>query len=252
MQLMEWIVAPESPGRGLAARTANKSRDQLLAVWRFLAKKDVVKVWPTVPAMSEPKRTPVAWSPEELAALWEMLANQRGAVCGIPAGKYWLTLLSVAYDSLERIGAIRQVRWSDLSPDCVWLHVRGETRKGRQRDLTFKLHASTAALLEEIREPARDLIFPWDKNPSYFWTAYKRMRQAAGLPSDSKHSFHCIRKTGASLAEACGADACKLLGHSSRRITVDHYLDPRLIPQVHGADILPRPGAMLATAGGAL
>jgi len=254
MRLMEWIVAVQlpdgTPGRGLAARTANKTRDQIVAMWSFLARKGVVRTWPEVASFPEPKRTPVAWSQPELKALWEMLAHQGGNVCGIPAAKYWLALHSVAYDTLERIGALKQVCWSDLSDDCVWLHIRGETRKGRRNDFTAKLHHTTAALLNEIREPKRILIFPWDKNPSYFWSKYRHMREVAGIASDRKHSFHCLRKTGASFAEAAGADASKLLGHSSRRVTVDHYLDPRMIPQIHGADILPRPDAALTTAGG--
>jgi integrase len=62
------------------------------------------------------------------------------------------------------------------------------------------------------------------------------------LPTDREHSFHCIRKTGASFADAAGADASKLLGHSSRSVTERHYLDPSIAKRDHAVDFLFRPG----------
>lgn len=240
MQLMEWIVGE----RELSTRTANKARDQLCALWGFLARKTLVKTWPDVPKLPEPERTPVAWSERELGLLWEMLAAQGGFISfhRIPAAQYWLALHSVAYDTLERIGAVRQLKWSDLrQSEHLWVHFRAETRKGRKKENTSKLDATTAALLQSIRQPDRELIFPWDQHQTYFWTKYRTMRERAGLPSDPKHSFHCIRRTGASFAEAAGADASRLLGHSSRAVTERSYLDPLVCIRQQAVDFLRRP-----------
>lgn len=236
MGLMEWLVE-----RGLSVRTANKTRDQLCALWNFLARKGIVKTFPECPALPQPQRTPVAWSRVELAKLWEALAAQGGWIAGIPAGAYWLSLHSVAYDTLERIGAIRQLRWADLLVECQWAYFRSETRKGRRADFTAKLHPTTTALLESIRQPVREFVWPWEQNPTYFWTKYKALRQRAGLATDAAHSFHCLRRTGASLAEAAGVDASRLLGHASRATTQRHYLDPRVSGGQQAADVLPRP-----------
>lgn len=240
MGCMERIVE-----RGLSIRTANKTRDQLCALWNFLARKGITKQFPECPSLPQPLRTPVAWSRSELSRLWEMLAAQGGWICGIKASSYWLALHSVAYDTLERIGAVRLLEWTDLRSDCRWAWFRPETRKGRRVEFTAKLHPTTTALLESIRLPERQLVFPWEQHPSYFWTKYKMMRRRAALPTDAAHSFHCLRRTAASFAEAAGADASKLLGHSSRAVTERHYLSPEICPRVQASDVLPRPADVL-------
>lgn len=238
MALMEWIR-----DKPLSLRTANKTRDQLCALWSFLARKGVVKTFPEVPSFDEPERTPVAWTRDQLRLLWECCAAQGGYVAGIPAGLYWLTLHSVAYDSLERIGAVKQLLKTDLRLDWTWLHFRAETRKGRRRDFTTRIHPSTTLLLNRIVacQPDEPLIFPWPYHASYFWIKYRTMRERAGLPTDREHSFHCIRKTGASFAEAAGADASKLLGHTGRAVTERHYIDVTIAKREQACDFLFRP-----------
>lgn len=237
MQCMEWIVA-----QGLSLRSANKFRDQICALWRFLRDEGLILKGPRVPALPEPERSPIAWTEDQLAALWKMFLDQKGWICGVPSSLYYIALHSIAWDSLERIGAIRQLRWSDLAGQ--WLKFRAETRKGRRKENIVKLDQTTLEILESIRLPKRELIFPWDKNRTYFWTKHRNMRKKVGLPDDRMHSFHCTRVTGASFAEAAGADATKLLLHGNRKTTERHYLDPRVIPRIHGADVLFRPGSL--------
>lgn len=239
MSLMEWIR-----DRPLSLRTANKTRDQLCALWSFLAKKGIVKTFPDVPSFVEPQRSPTAWTQSQVRLLWECCAAQGGYVAGVPAGLYWLTLHSVAWDSLERIGAVKQLLKTDIRMEGSWIHFRAETRKGRRRDFTTKIHPVTTALLAKlcVCQPDEALLFPWPYHPSYFWIKYKSMRERAGLPTDREHSFHCIRKTGASFAEAAGADASKLLGHSSRTVTERHYIDVTIAKREQASDYLFRPG----------
>lgn len=239
MGCMEWIRE-----RPLSLRTANKTRDQLCALWSFLARKGIVATFPEVPSFDEPQRTPVAWTRDQLRLLWEMCQAQGGYIAGIPASLYWLTLHSVAYDSLERIGAVKQLIKADLRQGMGWVHFRAETRKGRRKDSTSRLHPVTTGLLAKLCDcqPGEALVFPWPYHPSYFWIRYRTMRERAGLPTDREHSFHCIRKTGASFAEAAGADASRLLGHSSRAVTQRHYIDPVASPGEQAVDFLFRPG----------
>lgn len=235
---MEWIV-----GSGLSVRTANKTRDQIVALWDFLARKGIVPTYPDVPSYPEPERTPIAWTQGEVRKLWEMCSSQPGFVAGIPASLYWLTLHSVAWDSLERIGAVRQLSRADLRAANTWIHFRAETRKGRKKPNTSRMHPVTTALIVQVCEcqPREPMLFPWDMNHSYFWIKYRNMRSKAGLPTDREHSFHCIRKTGASFAEAAGADASRLLGHSGRTVTDRHYIDPTVSQREQACDFLFRP-----------
>ena len=55
--------------RGRSPRTGNKARDQLLAIWRFAARKRFVNEWPDVEPLPEYKRTPTAWTPEQFSRL---------------------------------------------------------------------------------------------------------------------------------------------------------------------------------------
>jgi integrase len=238
MGLMEWIRA-----KPLSLRTANKTRDQLCALWSFLARKGLVSTFPEVPSFDEPERTPVAWTQSQIRLLWECCEAQGGYIGGIPAGLYWLALHSVAWDSLERIGAVKQVKRSDLRMEGTWIHFRAETRKGRRKDSTSRLHPTTTRLLTRLCQcqPDEPLLFPWPMHPSYFWIRYRTMRERAGLPTDREHSFHCIRKTGASFAEAAGADASRLLGHSGRTVTDRHYIDPTVSQREQACDFLFRP-----------
>jgi site-specific recombinase XerD len=61
MGLMEWIRA-----KPLSLRTANKTRDQICALWSFLARKGIVPTFPDVPAFPEPEKTPIAWTQSQI------------------------------------------------------------------------------------------------------------------------------------------------------------------------------------------
>jgi len=242
MACMEWIVGE----RGLSTRTANKTRDQLVALWNFLARKGVVSTWPDVPSFHEPKRTPIGWTQAQLNELWKMCAAQRGTVCGVPSSLWWTGLHCVMYDSLERIGAARRLRWdgvTDLDQPRAYGYFPAEVRKGRKEDSTVKFHADTTTLLREMHAIATDdCVFPWHKRGEYLHTRYRVLREKWGLPTDRWHSFHCMRRTGASFAEAAGGDPTALLRHSSRRIYEQHYRVPQISGQQQASDLLFRPG----------
>lgn len=253
--LLEWIVTKGGRnGTGLGPRTANKVRDQLVALWSFLARKGLTTdddgkvIWPDVPPWPEPERDPVGWSKAQLAALWEMCEQQSGFIAGVRASLWWLSLHSTIWDGLERPGAMpNKVRWNgdvlcNEKGTIEYVNVKAEHRKGKRKPNLIKVHADTSLLLEALREPSRDFVWEWPHRKEYLWSKYREMRRRARLPIDRYHSFNCLRRTGGSFAEAAGADATKLLKHSSRSVTVKYYLVPQIVPQVHPADVLFRPG----------
>lgn len=227
-------------GRGLTPNSIEKERCQLLAMWRAACRKNLVREWPEVLAETLPRRVPRAWNQDDLAKLFAAIEVQVGEFCGIPKAAYWRALHHVLYWSAERIGAIRQLRWTDYDATSGWLVFPAETRKGRHADNLVKLPPVAIAALEAIREPERALIFPWDLSPCAIYDHYRKVLVTAGLPIGPKSMFHAIRRTAASYFEAAGGNATELLMHTSRKVTMA-YLDPRIVKRTQAADLLPSP-----------
>lgn len=224
-----------------AAPTANKFRSHILALWRFLARKHVVDLWPDVCALPEPERIPRCWSAEELQALFSACKKVPGKIAGVQAGAWWFALHMVLWDTGERITAVVKSTWADLDLRDRWLHFPAENRKGGKRDRQFRLHPDTIDALKVIRGPARSLIFPWPSAPTSLWECYEEVLLRADLPTDRKSKFHRMRKSVATHAEAAGMNATEILGHSCRRVT-ESYIDPRFLDRPQASDVLFRPG----------
>ena len=226
---------------GRSPATGNKARNHTLALWRLAARKRFVEEFPEVPRITEPLRIPKAWLESDLTKLWKVLANVPGKIAGIPAGPWWVALHSLLWWSGERIGAILKLRWSDVDLETGWLIVPAQFRKFGLSDKATKLPASAIAALHKIREPERELIFPWDRAYEYLWTIYRDILKQGGLPYDRKSKFHRMRRSAASHFEAKGGNATELLGHSARSVTRG-YLDPRVAIPPQAADMLFEPG----------
>jgi integrase len=197
--------------RGRSPRTGNKARDQLLAIWRFAARKRFVNEWPDVEPLPEYKRTPTAWTPEQFSRLVAVASSSamvrsgrinypRAPIGGIPTIVWWPALLLTIYDTGIRIGAAMQLRCSDYSAETRRLHVRAETQKTRA-DQDFILSEQTAKLVEIcISATQRELLFPCDFRCSLY-CRFKTLLRKAGLPHGRFDKFHRIRKTTATMAE---------------------------------------------------
>lgn len=104
----------------------------------------------------------------------------------------------------------------------------------------YRLPYDSIESLRAISRPRRSLLFPWPYNPTYIYDHYKKLLEAAGLPTDRKSKFHRMRKSTASHFEAAGGNATKLLDHTSRRVT-ENYLDPRITGGQNTSDLLFKP-----------
>lgn len=222
---------------GLSASSANAVRSKIVRLWAWCCTTGRLRVGPTVKRLVEPEQAPIAWRPEQLAKLWDAAGNAPGAISGIPAGDWWLALLSVLYETGERIGAALQLTWADV--DGNYVTFRAETRKGG-RKVNVKPLSGDAMRFLNVLPRTSETVFPWTLTREMLWVHYRAILKSAGLPHDRKRMFHCLRKTHASLLEAAGGDGTKSLGHSERRTTAA-YLDPRLIGTQRPCDLLPRP-----------
>jgi integrase len=227
--------------RNRSKATANNIRKRFIALWNYACRQDYLRIHSETAKLTEAKRVPIAWTRPQLAQLFQECSKQTGHVAGVPAADWWHSLHAVLWDTGERIGAVLAVRWEWIDLHSRHLTIPAEARKGGQNDLQWELHPTTIALLLRIREPARKLVWPFPFDPSTLWNRYKRLLESAGLPSDRKHKFHCMRKSVASYFEAAGGNATALLSHSSRNVTIDSYIDLRVCPPPQASRLLFRP-----------
>jgi len=219
--------------------TAEKERTQLLSLWRFAADRGLLRERPCVPPAPLPERIPTAWTVEQLQGLMRAASATRGYVGGVPAGVWYAALLSVLWETAERIGAILACQPGDFLAPV--LTVRAEYRKGGRRDRVYRLSDETCRLVLKACGPLH--LFEWPQNHGYLWKKYKDVVARAGLGHDRKCGFHQLRRSAASHYAALGGDPVKLLDHSSPRITQRWYLDRRLTDREPPAcDVLPRIG----------
>ena len=229
-----------------SAASANGKRQTILTLWKW------AHIWgycPTPPAADHeiprlpvPKRTPRAWTVEEfgriLAASCVAREINHGGI--VWDSRHWRALWLVIYDTGERIDALLRCHRRDLS-HTGHLTIRGEIRKGQRRDIVRKLHSQTLEAVEQL--PPHHLLFPWPLTRRAIWREVNPIIHAAGLPVDRRNKFHCARRTSATqVAVSLGiAAAAKHMDHSSVQLTIDRYVDPRMIPDNDVADLIQRP-----------
>jgi integrase len=227
----------EHRGQARSPYTAEKERSQLCALWRFAADRRIVGEMPCVPPAPLPERIPHAWSVEQMQALMQAARKSRGYVGEVQACVWFPALITVLWETAERIGAIMACTPADLSPPV--LTVLAEYRKGGRRDRTYRLSHEACALAAQAC--GKDRIFEWPQARTYLWERYRDIVSAAGLGTGRKCGFHQLRRTAASHFAALGGDPVKLLDHSSPRITQRWYLDRRMTDKDPPAcDVLPK------------
>lgn len=222
--------------KGRSKATANKDRQQLLAIWRYATQQGYHDTWPDVPAEVEPQRVPQAWLAEDLAKLFAAVDRIRTNVGLVPGRLWWRGVLMTCLDTGERIGAVRQLKWAWVEND--WVLFPAEVRKGGKRDRRYLISPHTVNVLAAIREhtPSRE-VFPWPYSHGYVWTKFAEILKDAGLPEGRRDKFHRLRRTTASVVHQAGQDATEALDHAQRR-TTQRYLDPRFARDDQPAKLL--------------
>jgi integrase len=167
---------------------------------------------------------PRAWTLDELGGIYRAAAATRGYIGSVPAGVWFSALVSVLWESAERIGAVMECTPDDFAPPH--LHVRAEYRKGGKRDRVYKLSSRTCDLLTQARGKHR--LLEWPKSRTLLWKHYADVVARAGLGRGRSLSFHALRRSAASHYASRGGDPVQLLDHSSPRITHRWYLDRRM------------------------
>lgn len=218
--------------RKTSTASAARDRVQLLALWRYCARKRYKRSngelldFPEVPIIRAPRRAPVAYTSGEIGAIIRAAAKLEGAVCGIPAGDWWVSLLLCLWESGERINATRSTKWDQVDLRGQRVCFRAETRKFRKADLDRRISKYLADLLAK-RTDRDGLVWPWDRNPYILWYRLKAICKAAGV---TYRGFHGIRRSVVSYCEARQKGAGQIAAdHESGTTTKRSYIDPRIV-----------------------
>ena len=221
--LSGYIQARRAQGR--AETTIEREASKLLCLWRFAAASGTI-LPPRTRLAKAKLDTPVAFMRPELYRLFRAAKAYHLPICGVPGNVYMLALLDLIWDTAERVGAIRDIKRSDVDLPGRWVTIR--TRKNSGRTLVRKIRRQTANSLQALIDQHDDQRVFGPLHRTSLYLHLNRILKAADLPQDRKHKFHCLRRSHASYLHQAGGDSRASLDHSSEQITRDHYLDPRV------------------------
>lgn len=229
----------EYRGETRSPYTAEKERNQLMALARCAWERRLIDVMPSVPPSRLPTRVPTAWSVDQLRSLISHAKIAVGRIGDVHACVFWPALVMTLWQSAERIGAIMSVPKCDYRRPTIL--VRAEYRKGGKRDKLYSLSSETCDMLDVLVESKNgDQLFDWPLDRLYLWQRFGKLIDAAGLGGGKRCKFHQLRRSAATHFLAAGGDPTSLLDHSSPRVT-KAYIDPRFIDSgPRPVDILPQ------------
>jgi site-specific recombinase XerC len=213
--------------RPLSAWTINERVGRVRTLWTWLAKRGIVNTFPTCRRLPAPDPTPRAWTKEELARLFAAADLEGGLTAGIPTRLWWKARLLFHWHTGERKGAVDQLRmeWVRLDAAPPVAVIPAFARKGRKKPGVYHLPPSLVEALRAIWQPVRELVFPFDRDPTMYWKIWNRLLKRAGLPLGPKSKTQGLRISHASWIKKLGGDPTQALLHSDPMTTAKHYLD---------------------------
>ena len=221
-----------------------KDSAQIRTLWNWLAKKRWKRSdgelidFPDYSRPKVPKPVPKAYKADELAKLVEAARHRKGLICGKPACWYWTTKLQAMFQTGERIGAVLELRWSEVDFERHTLTFLAATRKGHRETITRPITPDLAKMLACQKGAPGERVWPWldDREPLSIYPSLKVLCRTAGVPYKP---FHSIRKSTASYLKRAGISAKKQLGHSSEEMAETHYYDEEITGRESNLDYLP-------------
>jgi len=230
--LAGWLRYLKDSGR--APRTVNSRRSSVLTIWKDAAKAGLAMRFDPddVPRCKIPKRCPTAWAMDELKSVLPHFHRP------------WMkTFTLLLFETGARFSAATLLTWQDWSLVRREVVLPAETSK-TSLEQRLRVSESLAMSIERLRPLHHDpnaAIFPCPKDRRSMWRELKNALIAANLPHTRRDLFQKIRRTNATHTAANSSVdvAQRQLGHSSSRMTIDNYIDPRFMPSIHAIDVLP-------------
>jgi integrase len=230
-RFLRWRAeTPGWRGRLPSAATVRKDQNMIQAAWRYAARKKIAREFPDLAPVRVPKRLAAgrAYTIEDVSKLVRRASRRFGRTGGLPSSWWWSTLIYAAVCTGERFTALSSVRWADVDLERRRMIFRGETRKGRTRDIERQITAELADMLAQQRRGPNDLVWPWDRRSRSQWASLKVLCRTAGV---QYRGFHGVRRTAASYAALMGgrAAATRLLDHADPALQAV-YVDTLICP----------------------
>lgn len=230
-----------------AASTVNTKRRYLLTIWRFAYRRGITPHPPAdsyfLPHAPEPRRIPDAWTIDEFGHLVSVSKRVPGWVGQVLRRRWWPAVLLTVYDTSARITSLLSVETADCNLTDGWLIVRAEYSK-TWTDKVYFLSPQTIDAIKAMYDPSRRLLFEWPHCRRTLWVHCRKIVELAGLRSSKRGMslFHKIRRTSLSYCAATSLSlAQQQAGHADPRLTMKHYIDPRIARQQTAVDVIPRP-----------
>jgi integrase len=226
---------------GRSPKTCNDYRCNLLILWNFAAEEELLPAPGRIGKLKEPRRLPVVWSLDQLAALFDSCDLLEGAYPnGVAKSLTWRIALSILWDTGCRIGTLYAAKLADVNfSSGVWL-APAETIKGGRGDKLYRLHPATLRLIRSAGMD-RPKLWPYPFHRRNAAKHFGELLALAGLPGDRLHKFHCIRRSAETHAAASmGISwAAAAVGHSEQ-VARRHYVNPHYLKAPALFEALPR------------
>lgn len=128
----------------------------------------------------------------------------------ISATDWWRGLLVMGYMTGWRVGQLLSLNWSDIDLESGEAITRAEVvgNKG-DRDERIALHPMVIEHLRKLQGTFCERVFPWDRMRAALWAEFRRIQEAAVLPSGKPmpkagknggwYGFHDLRRGFATL-----------------------------------------------------
>ena len=230
--LSDWLHHLKQSGR--SPRTINGRRASIITLWKHAAKKKLAPAFDPddVPRIKTPRRLPTSWSVDDMRKMLPHIEDS------------WLkTFISFIYETGCRLSSATLLTWSDWDSERRIMTLPSETSKTgiEQRVKVSKTTADSIDLLKPLIAVKSSKIFPCQRDKRPMWRRLRKALKAAGLPHGRRDLFQKIRRTNATQAAVHGSPeiAQRQLGHTTLRQTLDAYIDPTFLVNVHAVDILP-------------
>ena len=208
--------------------SAEKERSQLMAMARLANDRRMIPALPACDPSPLPDRVPVSWSEDELRRLYRSAASTPGYVGLVPAGEFFTALITVCFETTERIGALLDVEPSHYTRP--FLTVPGEIRKGGRRARVYELSEDACRRIERLLTVNNERIFAWKLARTYLWDKVRGILTRANL-GGKRVAFQQVRRSAIShMAKATNdATAVAFAGHAQAATTRKWYIDPRYV-----------------------
>jgi integrase len=224
-QFLDWLRLNRKPD------TFRTTRGGLLTLWKFAIEESLTSIQPAgLRKVRIKRRSPVAWTPEELTKLIQSLHesaewSRSRMPCGVPTGIWWEAIIRTAYDTGMRLGDLlcaspKQINVNGES--AVIRYIANKTGDEFFRSMRPRTwYAVQQAIMTNRNAP--NLIWPLWGARDNFYVVFNRIVARAEI---RKGTFRWIRRTAVTWADIVNPGlGQQVAGHKSERVTSDSYRD---------------------------